>query len=69
MIILDFLIEHSNMTERFHQIINYLSKFSPITTEVCDSIGQLASVQAKWMWNANYQRGFYKAKSIIKEDT
>ena len=49
-------------------MINYLSKFSPITADIFESLRQLISVKTEWTWNAIYQKLFDKAKSIITED-
>ena len=37
--------------------------------EVCESLRELTSGRAEWIWNASYQRPYDKAKSIIKEGT
>ena len=52
----------------FLGIINYLGKFSPGTTDVCDPLCQLTSSKVTWIWNASYQVLFNKAKSLIKAD-
>ena len=44
------------------------NKFSPITADVCEALRQLTSVKAEWTLNADYQKSFNKAKSIIKAD-
>ena len=54
--------------QAFLGIINYLSKLSPSTVDVCDSLKQLTSSKTEWTWNATYQKLFDKAKSIITED-
>ena len=41
--------------QSFLGILNYLSKFSPGTTEVCMPIQNLASVKTDWTWNERYQ--------------
>ena len=53
--------------QAFCGIINYLSKFSPSTAEVHDSLRYLTSAKAQWTWNASYQRLFDKANSIMKK--
>ena len=50
----------------FLGIINYLSKFSPDTSEVCKPLRKLTSSKAMWTWDASYQQRFEKAKSLIK---
>ena len=60
-------LKHKKELQAFHGIINYLSKFSPSTTELCDSLWWLTFIKAEWTWNANYQRLFDKVKLIIKE--
>ena len=49
-------------------IIDYLSKFSPDTTVVCDPLQKLTSSKVTWTWNASYQSLFVKAKLLIKSD-
>ena len=50
-------------------MVNYLSKFSPSTMDVCEWLGQLTSSKTEWTWIQTYQKLFDKAKSIITEDT
>ena len=50
------------------RIINYLSKFSPSTTSICETLRQLSSHKTEWTLNATYQKLFDMTKSIIKED-
>ena len=52
----------------FLGIINYLSKLSPDTSEVCKLLRMLMSSKAMWTWNASYQQQFEKAKSLIKPE-
>ena len=54
--------------QAFCGIIDYLSKFSPKTADVCESLRQLTSVKTERTWNVTYQKPFDKAKSIIAED-
>ena len=57
--------------EEFQTILginNYLSKFCPSTTDVCESLRKMTSARTVWTWNATYQKIFNKAKSTIKED-
>ena len=54
--------------QAFLGIINYLSKFSPGTTEVCDPLPNLTSGKATWTWNASYQSLFNKAKLLMKSN-
>ena len=54
--------------QAFFGIINYLSKFSPSTVDVCESLRQLTSSKTEWTWNAIYQKLFDKAKPIITKD-
>ena len=35
--------------------IEYLSKFSPSTANVCEALRQLTSVKTEWIWHADYQ--------------
>ena len=55
--------------QAFLGIINYLGKFSPSTAEVCESLRKLTSAKTKWTWNTTYQKMFYQATAIIKEDS
>ena len=52
----------------FLGIINSLSKFPPSTADICKALRQLTSVKTEWTWNADYQKLFERAKSIIKAD-
>ena len=52
----------------FLGIINYLGKFSPGTTDVCDLMHRMTSSKMIWTWNASYQTLFNKAKLLIKSD-
>ena len=54
--------------QAFFGIINYLSKFSPSTANICESLRQLTLSKTEWTWNTTYQKLFDKAESIIKED-
>ena len=53
--------------QAFLIIINYLSKFSPSTANICESLRQLTLSKTEWTWNATDQEVFDKVKSIIKE--
>ena len=52
----------------FLGIINYLSKFSWATAEVCKPLQKLTSVKADWTWNGMYQDLHDRAKKIVKKD-
>ena len=52
--------------QSFLGIINYLSKFSPGTAEVCKPLRKLTSSKTTLTWDASYQQLFDKAKSFIK---
>ena len=52
--------------QAFLGIINYLSQFSPDTSEVCEPLRKLMSCKATWTWDASYQQRFEKAKSLMK---
>ena len=49
--------------------VNYLSKFSLMTADVCKPLQKLTSVKTEWAWNSKYQELCDKTKSIIKKDT
>ena len=44
----------------FLGIVNYLSKFSLMTVEVCKPLRRLTSVEAEWTWNRTYQEIYEK---------
>ena len=48
--------------QAFLDIINYLGKSSPGTTDVCDPVCKLTSCEVTWTWNV------HMAKSLIKVD-
>ena len=52
--------------QAFLGVINYLNKFSPGTSEVCEPLRKLTSSKMTWTWNASYQQLFDKAKLLIK---
>ena len=52
--------------QAFLGIINYLNKFSPGMSEVCEPLRNLLSSKMTWTWNASYQQLFDKAKLLIK---
>ena len=54
--------------QSFLGIENYLSKFSPMTMEVCEPVQRLTSVVTEWTWNRTYQEIYERAKSLVKED-
>ena len=54
--------------QAFLGIINYLGKFSPGTTNVCNPLCKLTSSKVAWTWNASFWELFAKAKSLIKVD-
>ena len=55
--------------QSFLGIINYLSKFSPDTLEVCKPLRKLTLSKTRWTWDASYQQWFEKAKLLIKAET
>ena len=60
---------HKNELQSFLGILNYLSKFSPMTAEICKLLQKLMLAKAEWMWNGMYQDLYCKDKKIIKQDT
>ena len=54
--------------QAFLGIINYLSKFSPDTSEVCKPLRKLTLSKTMWAWDASYQQWFKKAKLLIKAE-
>ena len=54
--------------QAFLGIINYLSKFSSGTADVCDPLCKLMLSKVTWTWNASYQSLFNRVKLLIKSD-
>ena len=54
--------------QAFLGILNYLGKFSPGTTDVCDPLCKPTFSKVAWTWNVSYHEQFAKAKSLIKVD-
>ena len=54
----DLTSEDKKELQAFFGIINYLSKFSPSTASVCESLRQLTLNKRIWTWNATYQKLF-----------
>ena len=48
--------------QSFLGIVNYMSKFSSMTAEVCKLLRRLTSINAVWKWNRSYQE-VYKRPS------
>ena len=63
----DAISKNKKGTPSILGIINYLSKFSPSTADICEPLRQLMSSETEWTWNATYQKLLNKAKSIITE--
>ena len=55
--------------QSFLGILNYLSKFSPMTAEVYEPLQKYTSVMAEWSLNRMYKDLYNKAKKIIMQDT
>ena len=55
--------------QSFLVMVNYLSKFSPMTAEVCKPLRRLTLANATWTWNRSYQKSYERTKSLVKEDT
>ena len=53
--------------QAFLIITSYVSKLSPSTADICESLGKLSSARPEWTWNTTYQKMFDKAKSIVKD--
>ena len=54
--------------QSFLGILNYLSKFSPVTAEVCEQLGKLTMIKAEWPWDRMYQDLYDKAKKLATKD-
>ena len=54
--------------QAFLGIINYLGKFSPSTTSICEPLQKLTLNRTVWTWCAMYQTPYNEAKSLIKDD-
>ena len=57
-----------NELQLFLGIVNYLSMFLPMKTEVCEPLRKHTSVKTKQTWNSMYQELCDKVKNIIKQD-
>ena len=51
------VLKNKKELQVFLGIINYLKKFSPGTTDICDPLCKLTSSKVTWTWNASYQAG------------
>ena len=58
---------HDRITVVFG-IFYCLTKFLPVTDEVCETTAKLTSIKAHWAWNKMYQKLYDKAKNLIKKD-
>ena len=54
--------------QSFLGTVNYMSKLSPMTAEVCKPLWRLTSVKTEWMWHKIYQDICERAKLLAKED-
>ena len=61
-------LQSKNDLQTFLVILNYLSKFSPATVEVCKPLWKLTSPKAGSAWNGMYQDLYDRAMKIIKKD-
>ena len=52
----------------FLSILNYLSKFLPVTAWMCEQLRKLTSAKADCSWNRMYQDSCDKAKKLITRD-
>ena len=59
-------LKNKKELQAFLGVINYLNKFSPGMSEVCEPLRKLMSSKMTWTWKASYQQLFEKAKSLIK---
>ena len=44
-----------NKMQSLPNVVKYLSKYSPMTAEICKTIQKLTSVKMEWLWNDMYQ--------------
>ena len=58
-------IQMQKELQSFMDILNYLSKFPPVTVEVGESSMKLTFVKSEWPWNRMYQNLYNKAKKKI----
>ena len=61
-------LKNKKELQAFLGIINYLGKYCPSTSNMCEPVQKLMSSKTLWTWNALYQTLFNKAKSLIKDD-
>ena len=53
----------------FLGIVNYQSKFSPMTAEVCEPLRGLTSFNVVLTWKRSYQETYERVQLLVKEDT
>ena len=53
--------------QSFLGVLNFLSKFSSVTAEICMPLQKLALVKADWTQNDMYQHLYDKVKSMVKK--
>ena len=63
------LLKCKKVLQSFIGILNYLSKFSPMTDKLCESLQKLTSVKTEWSFNGMYKGLYNKAKNVIRQDT
>ena len=54
--------------QSFLGIMNYLSKYSSVTSQMCEPLRRLTSVKLEWTWNKTYQELYETVKIVIKKD-
>ena len=52
----------------FLGILNYISRISPMTAQVCELLCKLTLMKADWTCNKTYQDLYEIAKRIVKRD-
>ena len=53
--------------QRFIGFVNYLSKFLPRLSEVCDPLRQLTVKEIEWHWDNTQEQAFERVKKLITE--
>ena len=51
--------------QRFLGVINYLSRFSPHLSEICEPLRRLTDKSSPWLWDKPQQQAFDTAKNLV----
>ena len=56
---------NKNELHIFHGFINYLAKFEPHLSEVCEPLRRLLDKNTTWTWQKEQQKAFQRAQRIV----